>query len=49
MQASSGVERTRNLARKYANKAKEVLRFLPANESTDALERLVETVVEDSC
>ncbi|KAF8628279.1 hypothetical protein AX15_004043 [Amanita polypyramis BW_CC] len=48
VRTSSGVERTRDLARRYAKKAKEVLRFLPENDSTDALERLVETIVEGS-
>lgn len=43
---SSGVERTRDLARTYAEKAREVLELLPASEARSALEVLTERVVK---
>ncbi|KAK2461496.1 hypothetical protein APHAL10511_005959 [Amanita phalloides] len=46
VQVSSGVERTRNLARTYADKAREVLRLLPESNSADALGRVVDTIVD---
>ncbi|KIK70498.1 hypothetical protein GYMLUDRAFT_253872 [Collybiopsis luxurians FD-317 M1] len=44
--ASSGVERTRTLAFSYAEKAREVLHFLPDSDTKDALEELTIRVVE---
>ncbi|KAI0931422.1 hypothetical protein AcW1_001173 [Taiwanofungus camphoratus] len=43
---SSGVERTRDLARTHADKAREVLAFLPDSEARGALEALTERVVK---
>ncbi|KAF9225319.1 terpenoid synthase [Gyrodon lividus] len=43
--ASSGVSRTRDLAHAHAEKAREVLRALPASEARDALEALTDGVV----
>lgn len=43
--SSRGVERTRELARVHAEKAREVLAFLPRSEARDALEGLTEGVV----
>ncbi|KAF7794344.1 hypothetical protein EIP86_005478 [Pleurotus ostreatoroseus] len=43
---SSGVERTRDLAKTYADKAKEVLSLLPDSEAKSALEVLTERVVK---
>ncbi|KAF8845999.1 terpenoid synthase [Paxillus ammoniavirescens] len=43
--ASSGVSRTRDLARAHAEKAREVLMVLPASEARDALEALTDGVV----
>ncbi|KAI9057033.1 terpenoid synthase [Trametes sanguinea] len=43
---SSGVERTRDLARAHADKAKEVLSVLPDSEAKGALEVLTERVVK---
>ncbi|OJA12380.1 hypothetical protein AZE42_07543 [Rhizopogon vesiculosus] len=43
--ASRGVERTRELARVHAEKAREVLALLPRSEARDALEGLTEGVV----
>ncbi|KAF8642458.1 hypothetical protein AX16_009459 [Volvariella volvacea WC 439] len=45
VQASSGVERTRQLALAYANKAKEVLQRLPESEAREGLEVLAEKVI----
>ncbi|KIK97674.1 hypothetical protein PAXRUDRAFT_824670 [Paxillus rubicundulus Ve08.2h10] len=42
---SSGVSRTRDLARAHAEKAREVLMVLPASEARDALEALTDGVV----
>lgn len=42
---SSGVQRTRSLARKYADLAREVLKPLPESEAKDALEVLADRVV----
>ncbi|TFK72831.1 terpenoid synthase [Pluteus cervinus] len=42
---SSGVQRTRELARAYADKAKEVLLHLPESEARQALEALAEKVI----
>jgi len=42
---SSGVERTRNLARAHADKAREVLDILPDSDAKGALEVLTERVV----
>ncbi|KIK47417.1 hypothetical protein CY34DRAFT_799367 [Suillus luteus UH-Slu-Lm8-n1] len=44
--SSRGVERTRELARVHAEKAREVLTFLPKGEARDALEGLTEDVVK---
>jgi hexaprenyl-diphosphate synthase len=43
---SSGVERTRELAGAYADKALETLRYLPESEARSALEVLTERVVK---
>ncbi|KAF9245663.1 isoprenoid synthase domain-containing protein [Melanogaster broomeanus] len=43
--ASSGVSRTRDLARAHAEKAREVLRVLPPSEAREALEALTDGVV----
>ena len=43
---SSGVERTRELARAHAAKAQEVLSVLPDSEAKGALEVLTERVVK---
>ncbi|KAG0698445.1 isoprenoid synthase domain-containing protein [Suillus ampliporus] len=43
--SSRGVERTRELARVHAEKAREVLALLPSSEARDALEGLTEGVV----
>ena len=43
---SSGVERTRELARAYADKALETLQHLPESEARGALEGLTERVVK---
>ena len=43
---SSGVERTRDLARTHADKAREVLSLLPDSEAKSALEVLTERVVK---
>ncbi|KAF8131628.1 isoprenoid synthase domain-containing protein [Boletus edulis] len=43
--ASSGVQRTRDLAQAYAEKAREVLGVLPASEAREALEALTDGVV----
>lgn len=43
---SSGVERTRDLAKTYADKAKEALSLLPDSEAKSALEVLTERVVK---
>ncbi|KAJ3549202.1 hypothetical protein NMY22_g977 [Coprinellus aureogranulatus] len=42
---SSGVQRTRELAQAYSNKAKEVLQVLPDSEAKSALEALTERVI----
>jgi hexaprenyl-diphosphate synthase len=44
--SSRGVERTRELARVHAEKAREVLSLLPRSEARDALEGLTEGVVK---
>lgn len=44
--SSRGVERTRELARIHAEKAREVLALLPRSEARDALEGLTEGVVK---
>ena len=44
--SSRGVERTRELARVHAEKAREVLALLPRSEARDALEGLTEGVVK---
>lgn len=44
--SSRGVERTRELARLHAEKAREVLALLPRSEARDALEGLTEGVVK---
>ena len=46
MRRSSGVERTRELAQAYADKAKEVLALLPDSDAKVALEVLTERVVK---
>ena len=46
MRRSSGVERTRELARAHAEKAREVLGVLPDSEAKGALEVLTERVVK---
>jgi hexaprenyl-diphosphate synthase len=43
---SSGVERTRELAGAYADKALEILQHLPESEARGALEVLTEQVVK---
>lgn len=43
---SSGVERTRELASAYADKALETLQHLPESEARSALEGLTERVVK---
>jgi hexaprenyl-diphosphate synthase len=43
---SAGVERTRELARAYADKALETLQHLPESEARGALEGLTERVVK---
>ncbi|KAF9490735.1 terpenoid synthase [Pleurotus eryngii] len=43
---SAGVERTRDLAMQYANKAREVLQFLPESDARVALEVLTDRVVK---
>lgn len=43
---SSGVERTRDLARAHADKAREVLQLLPASDARRALEILSERVIK---
>lgn len=43
---SSGVERTRELACRYADKALETLQHLPESEARGALEVLTERVVK---
>lgn len=43
---SSGVERTRDLARAHADKAREVLSVLPDSDAKAALEVLTERVVK---
>jgi hexaprenyl-diphosphate synthase len=43
---SSGVERTHDLARAHADKAKEVLNVLPDSDAKSALEVLTERVLE---
>jgi len=43
---SSGVERTRDLARTYADKARETLQILPDSDAKVALEVLTERVVQ---
>ncbi|KAL6304923.1 terpenoid synthase [Sparassis latifolia] len=43
---SSGLERTRDLARKHAEKAREVLALLPDSDAKSALEELTERVVK---
>jgi hexaprenyl-diphosphate synthase len=43
---SSGVERTRDLARAHADKAKEVLDFLPDSDARSALKVMTERVVK---
>lgn len=43
---SSGVERTRDLARAHADKARDVVRLLPESEARHALEVLTERVVK---
>jgi hexaprenyl-diphosphate synthase len=43
---SSGVERTRELACTYADKALETLQYLPESEARSALEVLTERVVK---
>jgi len=43
---SSGVERTHTLAFTHAEKAREVLHFLPDSDTKDALEELTIRVVE---
>jgi len=45
---SSGVERTRDLARAHADKAREVIQLLPESEARVALEVLSERVVKRS-
>lgn len=42
---SSGVQRTRELAQAYSDKAKEVLQVLPDSEAKSALEALTERVI----
>lgn len=46
MKRSAGVERTRDLAMQYANKAREVLQFLPESDARVALEVLTDRVVK---
>ncbi|THV06541.1 terpenoid synthase [Dendrothele bispora CBS 962.96] len=48
VRASSGVERTRALARTHANKARELLYLLPHSETRDALEELTERVIDQA-
>jgi hexaprenyl-diphosphate synthase len=43
---SSGIERTRDLARAHADMAKEVLNVLPDSDAKSALDVLTERVVE---
>jgi hexaprenyl-diphosphate synthase len=43
---SSGIERTRDLARAHADKAREVLAVLPGSEAKEALHVLTERVVK---
>lgn len=43
---SSGVERTRELAQAYANKAQEIVRLLPSSDARTALEILTTRVVK---
>lgn len=45
VQDSAGVERTRVLAKAYADKAKEVLLHLPESEARQALEALADKVI----
>jgi hexaprenyl-diphosphate synthase len=42
---SSGVQRTRELAQAYADKAKEVLQVLPDSDAKASLEALTERVM----
>ena len=46
MRRSSGVARTRDLARTHAEKAREVLAMLPDSDAKSALEVLTERVVK---
>ena len=46
MRRSSGVKRTRDLARTHADKARAVLEMLPDSEAKSALEVLTERVVK---
>ena len=46
MRRSSGVERTRVLARAHADKARETLQLLPESDARSALEVLTEHVVK---
>lgn len=43
---SSGVERTRTLAKEHADKARELLTYLPESDARGALEVLTERVVK---
>lgn len=43
---SSGVERTRELAMAHANKAKELIAYLPDGDAKEALEVLTDRVVK---
>ena len=45
MRRSAGVERTRDLARTYADKARETLQLLPESDAREALEVLTLRVV----
>ncbi|KAJ3773697.1 terpenoid synthase [Lentinula raphanica] len=49
IQTSSGIERTRTLALKHAEKAREALRFLPDSDTKDALRELTLRVVDRTC
>lgn len=42
---SSGIERTRSLARVYAQKARDILRILPESDTRHGLEALTTLVV----
>ncbi|KAF5374968.1 hypothetical protein D9758_000504 [Tetrapyrgos nigripes] len=48
IRVSSGVERTRALARTHAEKARKLLYLLPRSDTRDALEELTERVVEQT-